>query len=119
MEKICQENRKRAEEETGEQSEERERCCCSVPVPHCWLPVVSMGTRSSGKVGQPGVVRHGCKGNGVAPGPGATGSIAFTVLSPRSTFLPNPAGGTEVPGLPPRELLLGRLPYECPRGRGG
>lgn len=119
MVKIYQENRKRAEEGAGEQSEERERRCCSVPVPHCWLPVVSMGTRPSGKGGKPRVVRLRCNGDGVSSGPGAAGPVPFAVPPPRSAFLSHSSGGAEVPGVAPRELLLRGLLHERPWGRGG
>lgn len=119
MEKICQENRERGEEEAGEQSEERERRCCPVSGPHRRLPVVSVGTRSSGQVAKPGVVRRRRNGERVASCSGARGPLGLPLLPPRSAILSNPAGGSEVPGLAPRELLLRRLVHECPRGCWG
>lgn len=78
-----------------------------------------MGTRSGAEVGEPGLVRRSGGDDEVVHSAGAAGSTAVFLLAPRSAFLPDPAGGAEVPDLPPRQLLLRGLLYERARGRGG
>ncbi|KAF3860233.1 hypothetical protein F7725_000488 [Dissostichus mawsoni] len=117
--KDGKENRKRDEEETDEQSEEREGRRCSVSVPHCRLPVVSMGTRSWIQVGEPGLVHHSSSDGRVLHSSRAAGAPLLVLLTPRPAVLSDPPGGSEVPAVPTRQLLLRGLLYERPGGGGG
>lgn len=109
---IYKENRERDQEETGKQSEERTRCCCSVSVPHCRLSVVPMGTRLKREISKPGVLHHRCSHSWVSHSSRATGSTTVILLPPRSAILSDSKGGAEVPDLAARELLLRGLLHE-------
>lgn len=115
---VGQEGGQGGSQATGQQSEERARCCGSLSVPHRRLPVVPLGAGPRAEVRQPGLVRgdRGDSGgssnsNGSAPVHSARAACApaLLLLPPRPAVLPDPAGGAEVPDLPPRQLLLREL----------